>query len=51
MRVKLRSALSHLRGADAIAMQSIVGEELAQGPYVAPRAGFDPTDERRRIYQ
>jgi len=29
MHAKLRSALSHLGGADAIVMQSIVGEELA----------------------
>jgi len=29
---KLRSALSRLGGADAIVMQSTVGEELAQGP-------------------
>ena len=36
---KIRSALSRLGGADAIVMQSIVGEELAQGNYVA---GFEP---------
>ena len=30
---KLRSAFSRLGGAEAIVMQSIVGEELAQGPY------------------
>jgi len=37
MHAKLRSALSRLGGADAIVMQSIVGKELAQGPYVAAR--------------
>jgi len=41
MHAKLRSVLSRLGGADAIVMQSIVGEDLAQGPYmyVAARAG------------
>ena len=34
MHAKLRSAPSCLGGADAIVMQSFVGEELAQGPYV-----------------
>ena len=37
---KLRSALSHFGRADLIVMQSIV--ELAQGPYVAAWAGFEP---------
>ena len=37
-----RNALSHLGGADAIVMQSTVGEELVQGPNVAARAGFEP---------
>jgi len=45
---KLRSALCD---ADAIAMQSIMGEELVQGPYVVARAEFEPSDGRRRIYQ
>ena len=35
---KLRSVLSRLDSADAMALQSIVGEELAQGPYVTARA-------------
>jgi len=37
----------------AEAPQATASEELAQGPYVASRAGFEPTtllDERRRIY-
>jgi len=34
---KLRSALSRIGGADAMVLQSIVGEELAQGPYVAAK--------------
>ena len=42
MHAKLRSSLSRLGGTDAIVMQSIVDEELAQGPYVADRAGFEP---------
>jgi len=33
MHAKLRSALSRLADADAIVMQSIVGEKLTQGPY------------------
>jgi len=53
MHAKLRSALSLLSGADATLMQSIVGEELAQGPYVAARVGgirtHDPSNERRGI--
>jgi len=32
MHAKLRSALSRLDGTDAIVMQSIVDEEVAQGP-------------------
>ena len=32
MRAKLKSALSRLGGGDAIVMQSIVNDELAQGP-------------------
>jgi len=43
MHAKLRSPLSRLGDADAIVMQSIVGEELAQSPYVAARAGFEST--------
>ena len=35
MHAKLRSALSRFGGADAIATQSIVCEEFAQGPYLA----------------
>ena len=42
MPAKLRSALSLLSDADAMVLQSIVGEELAQGPYVAARVGFEP---------
>ena len=45
MHAKVRNALSRLGGADAIVMQNIVCEELAQGihpTYVAARAGFEP---------
>ena len=42
MHAKLRSVLSCLGGTDAIVMQSIVGEELAQCPCEAARAGFKP---------
>ena len=42
MHAKLRSALSGLGGTDAVVMQSIVGEELAQDPYVAAREPVDP---------
>ena len=42
MHAKLRSALSSLNGTDAMVLQSILGEELAQGRYVAARAGFEP---------
>ena len=38
--------LSSLGVADAIVMQSIVGEEFAQGLYVADRAGFEPATLR-----
>ena len=48
MHAKLRSALSRLGGADAIVMQSIVGEELVQGPHVAARAGFEPATFRTK---
>ena len=43
MHAKLRSALSCLDGADGIVLQSIVGEELAQGPYMTARVGFEPS--------
>ena len=46
VRAKLRSALSCLGGADAIVMQSIVGEELPQGPYLVARVGFEPATLR-----
>ena len=46
MHAKLRS--SSLDGADEIIMQSIVNEELAQGPYVATRAGFEPATLRTK---
>ena len=42
MHVKLRCALSRIGGADAIALQSIVGEKLVQGPHVVAMAGFEP---------
>ena len=42
MRAQLRSSLSRLAGVDAIVMQNIVGEELAQGPYVTIKARFEP---------
>ena len=48
MHAKLRGALSRHDGADAIVMQSIVGEELAQGPYVAARVGFEPATLRTK---
>jgi len=35
----------------AEASQATASEGLAQGTYVAARAGFDPSDERRRICQ
>jgi len=41
MHAKLRSALTRIGGAGAIVMQSIAGEELAQGPYVAAGGGFE----------
>jgi len=44
----LKSALSRLGGTDAIVMQSIVGEELAQSPYVEVRAEFEPATLLRR---
>ena len=44
--VKLRSTLSRFGGADAIVMQSVVSEELFQGPYVAARVGFGPATLR-----
>jgi len=40
MHAKLRSALSLLGGADAIVLQSIMSEELAQGPHVAARVEY-----------
>ena len=47
MHAKLRSPLSRLSGADAMVLQSIVGEKLAQGPCVAARrAGFEPATLR-----
>ena len=46
IQAKLRSALSRLGGTDAIVMQGIVGEELAQGPYVAARERFEPVSLR-----
>ena len=46
MHAKLRRALSRLSGTDAILMQSIVDEELAQGLYAAARAGFEPATLR-----
>jgi len=46
-----RSALSHLGGADAIAMQSIVDNALDQGLYSTWRLVRDPSNERRRINQ
>jgi len=49
MHAKLRSALTRLGGADAIVMQSTVGKELAQGPYVAARAGFEPATLRTNL--
>jgi len=33
------------------APQATASEGIAQGPYVAARTGFEPSDERRRIYQ
>jgi len=48
MQAKLKSALSSLGSADAIVMQSIVVKELAQGPYVAARAGFEPANLQGR---
>ena len=48
MHAMLRSALSRLGGADAIVMQSIVGEELAQGLYIAARVGFEPATLRMK---
>ena len=48
MHVKLRNALSRLGGADAIVMQSIVSEDLDQGPNVAARAGFEPATLRTK---
>ena len=36
MLAKFKSALTHLGGADAMVLQSIVGGELAQGHYVGP---------------
>ena len=48
MPVLLRSALSCFGGAPAIVMQSIVGKELAQGPYVAVRVGFEPATLRTK---
>lgn len=42
MHAELISALLRLGDAYAIVMQSIMGEKLVQGPYVAARAGFEP---------
>ena len=48
MHAKLRRALSRLGGADAVVMQNTVGEELAQGPYVAATEGFEPVTLRTK---
>ena len=46
MHAKRRSALALLGGTDAMVLQSIVIEEVAQGPYLAARAGFEPATLR-----
>ena len=46
MHAKIRSALSRLDGADAMVLQSIVSEELAQGTCVAASTGFEPATLR-----
>ena len=48
MHAKLRNALSRLGGADAMVLQSIVVEELAQGSWVAARAEFESATLRTR---
>src|SRR6218665_2576912 len=46
MHAKIISALSRLDGADAMVLQSIVSEELAQGTCVAASTGFEPATLR-----
>jgi len=48
MHAKLRSALSRLVGTEEIVMQSIAGEELAEGPYMVARAGLEPETLRTK---
>src|SRR6218665_1135279 len=51
MHAKLRSALSRLALHVAqmqVALQSIVGEELAQGPNLAAKVGFQPATIRTK---
>ena len=51
MHAKLKSALPRLGCADAIGLQSIVSEELAQGLYVAAERDSNPRPFGRRIFQ